>query len=73
LSLKYFENARDTVLQNIFDRINNNFVDIYKELHGEDEKEFKSSFMPDEAKLVFDVDFYGRGMFHPGAMHSECH
>lgn len=73
LSLTYFETARDAVLHNIFDKINNNFVNIYKELHGEDEEDFKSSFVPDEAKLVFDVDFYGRGMFHPGAMHSEGH
>jgi len=73
LSLSYFENARDNILDDMFDKINSNFVNFYKELHGEDEKDFKSSLVPDEAKLVFDVDFYKRGMFHPGAVHSEGH
>jgi hypothetical protein len=73
LYLSCFEAARDEVLDDIFEKINNNFSNLYKELHDEDERDFNSAFRPDEAALTFEVDFYGRGMFHPGALHSEGH
>lgn len=73
LLLLYFETSRDDILNNIFNSINTNFINFYKELHEEDEKDFKSSLKPKEAKLIFDVDFYGRGMYPPAAMHSEGH
>ena len=73
LILEHFENARNSILNDMFEKINSNFVNFYKELHGEDEKDFKSSLIPDEAKVVFEVDFYNKGMFHPGAVHSEGH
>lgn len=68
-----FENSRNIILNNMFDEINDNFIDFYKILHGEDEKEFKSSLIPEEARLVLEVDFYKKGMFPPGAVHSEGH
>lgn len=71
--LAYFEKARDEILQNVFDKINDDFCCLYKELHGDDEKDFESSFIPKESELLFEVDFYKRGKFHPGAMHSEGH
>lgn len=71
--LAYFEKARDEILQNVFDKINDDFCCLYKELHGDDEKDFESSFIPKEAELLFEVDFYKRGKFHPGALHSEGH
>ena len=73
LILSYFESARDNILQDIFGKINDDFSNLYKELHGDDEKDFHSSFIPEEAALLFEVEFYGRGKFHPGAMHSEGH
>lgn len=71
--LAHFEKARDKILQNVFDKINDDFCSLYKELHGDDEKDFESSFIPKESELLFEVDFYKRGKFHPGAMHSEGH
>jgi hypothetical protein len=38
-----------------------------------DEGEFKAKLEPSEGKLDLEVDFYGRGMFPPGAYHSEGH
>lgn len=73
LLLSNFEKARDSVLQDIYTNINSDFSKFYKELHGDDEKDFESSFIPKEAELLFEVDFYKRGKFHPGAMHSEGH
>lgn len=71
--LSHFEKARDDTLQGIFNSINGDFNNFYKELHGDDEKDFASTFIPREAELLLEVDFYGRGKFHPGAMHSEGH
>lgn len=71
--LAHFEKARDEILQNIFDKVNDDFCCLYKELHGDDEKDFESSFIPKESELLFEVDFHKRGKFHPGAMHSEGH
>lgn len=73
LILSFFEKARDDTLLNVFDKINADFCCLYKELHGDDEKDFESSFIPKEAELLFEVDFYKKGKFHPGAMHSEGH
>ncbi len=71
--LAHFEKARDKILQNVFDEINDDFCNLYKELHGDDEKDFESSFIPKKSELLFEVDFYKKGKFHPGAMHSEGH
>ncbi|HHT9125586.1 MAG TPA: AAA family ATPase [Candidatus Brocadiia bacterium] len=73
LILGYFEKARDETLQSIYDKINEDFSCLYSDLHGDDEKDFKASLIPKEAELLFEVDFYGRGKFHPGAVHSEGH
>jgi hypothetical protein len=42
-------------------------------LHEEDEKNFTAIIKPDEAALDFEVDFYGRGIHPPHALHSEGH
>lgn len=34
---------------------------------------FTAKLTPSEGKLEFDVNFYGRGLFPPGAFHSEGH
>jgi len=72
-SLDYFENARDSVLENIYDSVKGNFDEYYKTIHSEDESKFKSKISHVKAELNFEVDFYGRGMFPPHALHSEGH
>jgi len=68
-----FERSRDSVLQKLYDEIRNRFVELYKKLHGSDEKNFQAQITPDGAALNLEVDFYGRGPHPPHALHSEGH
>jgi energy-coupling factor transporter ATP-binding protein EcfA2 len=70
---KAFIEARDEVLDSLYVKIKNRFVGFYKEMHGDDEKGFSADFTPKDAGLNFKVDFYGRGLHPPHAMHSEGH
>jgi len=68
-----YSQTKDTVLENLFNSVNDDFEMYYKFLHGEDEKNFESEIKPEGSKLDFKVDFYGRGKHHPRALHSEGH
>lgn len=68
-----YVSARDTLLGALYDKIKHRFVGLYKEMHGADEKDFEANFTPKEAALNLEVDFYGRGLHPPHAMHSEGH
>lgn len=65
--------ARNEILENLYDKIKARFVGLYKEMHGDDEKGFDATFVPQDAGLNLEVDFYGRGLHPPHAMHSEGH
>jgi len=69
----YFEKARDSVLENIYDAVKGGFDTYYKTIHEEDEEAFTSELRPDGAALKMEVDFYKRGKFPPHALHSEGH
>ena len=71
--LDSFEKARDSVLGTLYEAVKDRFVELYKELHGSDEKGFTANIEPDGAALNFEVDFYGRGTHSPHALHSEGH
>lgn len=71
--LTVFLEARDSVLTELYDSIESTFSAFYREMPSEDERSFKASFKPRGAGLLFEVDFYGRGMFPPLALHSEGH
>jgi energy-coupling factor transporter ATP-binding protein EcfA2 len=68
-----FVKARDDVLERLYDAIKDRFVELYRELHHEDENSFDAYLRPSEAALDFEVDFYGRGTHPPHALHSEGH
>ena len=53
--------------------VENDFSNFYREINDDDEGEFKAKFEPAEGKLDLEVAFYDRGMFPPGAYHSEGH
>ncbi len=72
LEEKYIE-ARDEILEGLYNKIRKRFVNFYKEMHGDDEKDFDASFTPGDAGIDFTVDFYGRGLHPPHALHSEGH
>jgi energy-coupling factor transporter ATP-binding protein EcfA2 len=73
IALENFQKSRDLVLNNIYDAIKCDFEAYYRELHSEDESNFVSKISPAGPELNFEVDFYGRGMFPPNALHSEGH
>lgn len=72
-ALTYFEKARDETLESIYNAVKDTFDKYYKVIHSDDEEKFVSSIRPDGASLIFEVDFFGRGMFPPHALHSEGH
>ena len=67
-------NASSTIiLEGIYKAVEKDFSEYYRFINHEDEKGFEGKLKPSVGKLAFDVDFYGRGMFPPGAYHSEGH
>ena len=72
-ALEIYQTQRDTVLEKLYDEVADDFTAHYRSINREDEGEFEGKLIPSAAKLGFDVDFYGRGKFPPGAYHSEGH
>ena len=62
----------DKVLTSIYAAVEKDFSALYSFVNR-DEDAFKAQLTPSLGKLGFDVDFYGRGFFPPGAYHSEGH
>lgn len=60
-------------LEKIYRDVETAFSGYYRKINEEDESAFTAKLMPSIGKLGFDVDFYGRGHFPPGAYHSEGH
>jgi energy-coupling factor transporter ATP-binding protein EcfA2 len=71
--LSSFQTARDSVLGQLYDTIRDRFVELYRKLHNSDESNFIARLHPDGSGLLFEVDFYGRGVHPPHALHSEGH
>ena len=69
----HFLSARDKILGQLYDAIKDRFVELYRDLHTDDEGEFAARIEPKEAGLNLEVDFYGRGSHPPHALHSEGH
>ncbi|MBP9040961.1 MAG: AAA family ATPase [Anaerolineaceae bacterium] len=73
IMLEQYLIARDHILGKLYGEIQDRFIDLYRMLHEEDEKDFVAAIEPDGAALNFEVDFYGRGKHPPHALHSEGH
>lgn len=71
--LTAFNESANTVLTGIYHDVQEDFSNFYKFINREDEATFSGKLVPSFGKLGFDVDFYGRGFFPPGAYHSEGH
>lgn len=61
------------VLEGVYKEVEKEFSEFYRFLNRNDESGFSAKLLPSAGKLGFDVDFYGRGLFPPGAYHSEGH
>lgn len=68
-----FGASTTAALEDIYKDVQDAFADLYREINKDDESGFKAKLIPSLGKLGFDVDFYGRGDFPPGAYHSEGH
>lgn len=61
------------VLNDIYKEVEKDFSSYYEYINKDDEIGFTAKLIPSTGKLGFDVDFYGKGFFPPGAYHSEGH
>ena len=71
--LDHYNSTATAVLEGIYDQVAKDFSTYYRAINREDEEAFVGKLTSEPAKLSFDVDFYGRGLFPPGAYHSEGH
>ena len=60
-------------LTTLYSAVEHDFSGFYREINSSDEGGFNAKFAPAEGKLDLKVAFYDRGMFPPGAYHSEGH
>jgi hypothetical protein len=63
----------DDELNALYEDVQEDFSNYYRIINEDDESEFTAKLTPSEGKLDFDVNFYERGLFPPGAFHSEGH
>lgn len=63
----------DHELDTLYGEVQEDFSTYYREINQDDESKFTAKLTPSEGKLDFDVNFYERGLFPPGAFHSEGH
>lgn len=76
LTLKIYETYAQVstkVLDSVYKKVEKDFSSLYRCINSKDEEKFEAHLTPSIGKLGFDVDFYGRGFFPPGAYHSEGH
>jgi recombinational DNA repair ATPase RecF len=60
-------------LNALYDDVEEDFSTFYRAINEDDESKFTAKLTPSEGRLDFDVNFYERGLFPPGAYHSEGH
>jgi hypothetical protein len=65
--------AQDDQLEALYGKVEHRFSAFYRHINDGDEDGFRAALEPSAGKLDLSVDFYGIGMFPPGAYHSEGH
>jgi recombinational DNA repair ATPase RecF len=60
-------------LNALYNEVEQDFSSFYRAINGDDEATFTAKLTPSEGKLDLSVNFYERGLFPPGAYHSEGH
>jgi hypothetical protein len=68
-----FVETADYELAMLYGNVEADFCKYYQTLNSDDESNFTAELTPDDAGLGFSVDFFNRGLFPPGALHSEGH
>ena len=70
---KTYCDVAEAALVGLYVEVEGDFGENYRTVNHDDEGEFKAKFEPSDGKLGLLVDFYKKGMFPPGAYHSEGH
>lgn len=65
--------AMEDELNALYEAVQDDFSTFYRLINEGDEVKFTAKLTPSEGRLDFDVNFYERGLFPPGAYHSEGH
>ena len=73
LAYKAYCEVSETALVGLYSEVESDFGKFYQLINHDDEGEFTAKFEPSDGKLGLLVDFYKKGMFPPGAYHSEGH
>ena len=60
-------------LNTLYEEVQKDFSTFYRAVNEDDEGEFTAKLTPSEGSLGLEVNFYDRGLFPPGAYHSEGH
>lgn len=63
----------ESELEALYEAVQEDFSKFYRVLNDGDEQKFVARLKATEGRLDFDVNFYERGLFPPGAFHSEGH
>jgi energy-coupling factor transporter ATP-binding protein EcfA2 len=70
---KIYCDVSEAALLTLYQEVEEEFGSYYRLINHDDEGEFKAKFEATDGKLGLLVDFHKKGMFPPGAYHSEGH
>jgi len=70
---KSYCDVADAYLSALYRAVEEEFAAFYRAVNTDDEGSFKARFAPEEGGLDLEVAFYDKGMYPPGAYHSEGH
>ncbi|HUQ98795.1 MAG TPA: ATP-binding protein [Gemmatimonadaceae bacterium] len=70
---KTYCDVSEKALTKLYEEVEEEFSEFYRLINQDDEGEFKAKLEPEDGKLGLLVDFHKKGMFPPGAYHSEGH
>lgn len=71
-ALDCYNAASNKILEDIYCAVAEEFARFYKSINN-DENKFSSKIEAKNSKVNLEVDFWGRGLYPPGAYHSEGH
>ena len=73
VAYKAYCDISEEALTSLYELVEAEFAAFYRLINHDDEGEFKAKLEPADGKLDLRVDFHNKGMFPPGAYHSEGH
>lgn len=68
-----YGDVAEAKLESLYKEVEENFSKYYRFINQDDEMAFNAKLEVSDGKLGFLVDFHDKGMFPPGAYHSEGH